>query len=175
MLQSKNMQATKAILLDKISTYCRNLEREFSLIPAERKRFLFALSDYFSNKFQHNQTPKITVICTHNSRRSHIGQIWLAVGALYYQLPEIQTFSGGTEATAFNPRAVATLTKIGFHISQTKFETPTNPIYEVNWATDQPAYLAFSKKYDTPPNPTKNFGAIMVCTEADKGLSLIHI
>lgn len=160
-------------LLEEISIYCKNLESEFALIPNNRKKYLSALSLYFSDKFQRNETPQVTVICTHNSRRSHIGQIWLSVGAHYYGLPTIQTFSGGTEATAFNPRAVAALKKIGFDISQTKFESPTNPIYEVKWANNQAPYQAFSKKYNTPPNPSKAFGAIMVCTEADKGCPFV--
>lgn len=131
------------------------------------------LSDYLAKKFKHQETPKVIVICTHNSRRSHLGQIWLAVAANYYDLPKIETFSGGTEATAFNPRAVAALQRVGFQIDQNEFVTPTNPIYEIKWSIDQVPYLAFSKKYDTPPNPTEKFAAIMVCTEADKGCPII--
>ncbi|MEM6316523.1 MAG: hypothetical protein AAF960_02580 [Bacteroidota bacterium] len=162
-----NTNETTLSLIPALQAYGESLEKEFSLIPFERRRYLMSLSDYFSNKFLHQQTPKIIVICTHNSRRSHLGQLWLAVGADYYQLPAVKTYSGGTEATAFNPRAVATIKSIGFEVRQTAYHSPTNPIYNVRWSNQASSYQAFSKKYDDAPNPTKNFAAIMVCTEAD--------
>jgi len=167
------MQVTPSTLLKQVEDTCQQLEKEFSLISAERKRILFRLSEYFTHKFQHQETPQLIVICTHNSRRSHLGQLWLSVGADYYGLPKIATFSGGTEATAFNHRAVLALKKQGFDITNKEFKTPTNPIYEVNWLNEDLPYEAFSKKYDSPPNPSINFGAIMVCTSADVGCPII--
>ncbi|MBT8220031.1 MAG: hypothetical protein KJP00_09405 [Bacteroidia bacterium] len=114
----------------------------------------------------------MTVICTHNSRRSHIGQIWLATGADYYKLPEIQTFSGGTEATAFNPRAVQAMQRLGFEISTSDPEVE-NPRYHIRWKKDMAPYPAFSKKYEDPPNPTSAFAAIMVCSQADEGCPVV--
>ena len=120
------MEIDKLTLNGEIEKFCKELESDSEIIPNERKEKLSTLSNYISNKIKEGQTPKIVVICTHNSRRSHIGQIWLAVGANYFQLPEIQTFSGGTEATAFNIRAVKAFQRIGFDISA-KEETK-NPI-----------------------------------------------
>lgn len=162
------MKKQKLTLLKKIETLCQQLEEEFALIPADRKEILLSLRGYISNKIANNQVPKLVVICTHNSRRSHIGQIWLAVGADYYQLPEIQTFSGGTEATAFNIRAVNAFRKSGFEISSNG-GTKENPIYQINWKKVENSYPAFSKKYEDAPNPKAQFAAIMVCTEADAG------
>ncbi len=167
------MNTLTSTLLTKIATICAELEQEFTLIPSERKRQLVQLSDYLSHKFQQKATPKAIVICTHNSRRSHLGQIWLAVGADYYGLPKMETFSGGTEATAFNHRAVAALQRIGFEIDSTEKKSPTNPIYKVNWLKENHSYKAFSTKYDHSPNPTQNFAAIMVCTSADVGCPII--
>lgn len=131
----------------KIKRICDQLEKEFHLIPEERKEKLISLRDYFSKKFNANEIPKLIVICTHNSRRSHIGQLWLEVGASYYGLPEIETFSGGTEATAFNERAVKAFQLIGFKIS-THDETANNPRYEIEWKEEMQPYKAFSKKYE---------------------------
>lgn len=167
------MNTLNSILLGRIAAVCATLEKEFSLIPSERKRQLYRLSEYFTHKFQHQQTPKIIVICTHNSRRSHLGQIWLSVAAAYYGLPQIETFSGGTEATAFNIRAVKALQKIGFEIDTTENISPTNPIYEVNWLAEAVPYKAFSKKYDAAANPTNDFAALMVCTSADQGCPVV--
>lgn len=155
-----------------INNYCQQLEANFSSIDEKRKVLLESLSDYFYLKYQQQITPQAIVICTHNSRRSHLGQLWLAVGATYFNLPNIQTYSGGTEATAFNPRAVAALERVGFNIKNT---TPKadNPIYHITWQTTQTPYQAFSKKYEDAPNPKSNFAAIMVCTDADEGCPFV--
>ncbi len=167
------MNTLNNTLLEKITIACIELEKEFKLIPSKRKQQLQQLSGYFTQKFQQQITPQLIVICTHNSRRSHLGQIWLAVGADYYGLPKIKTFSGGTEATAFNSRAVVALQKMGFEVDSNKNISPTNPIYEVNWLKEKVPYMAFSKKYDDATNPSKYFGAIMVCTSADKGCPIV--
>ncbi|EDP96903.1 hypothetical protein U8527_01155 [Kordia algicida OT-1] len=111
------------------------------------------------------------VICTHNSRRSHLGQLWLALAADYYKLPTIETFSGGTEATLFHPNAIAAVKRVGFEVSieaQAK-----NPIYNIQWKANQEPYQAFSKRFEEAPNPTQEFAAIMVCTEADEGCPFV--
>lgn len=160
------------MLLNKITEFCETREQEFGLISEERKLVLKKLSDYISKKFETGKTPKMTVICTHNSRRSHLGQLWLSVGAEYYGLPAVETFSGGTEATAFNIRAVNAMRKIGFEIEADNADA-TNPDYQIKWSAHMDVYHAFSKKYETAPNPTKDFAAIMVCTSADEGCPIV--
>ena len=160
-------------LYPKIESICQQFEQEYDLIPAKRKTQLQALSDYIFRKLQHKKPVKLVVICTHNSRRSHMGQLWLAVGADYFQLSDIQTFSGGTQATAFNLRAVKALQNTGFDIQTESVETD-NPIYHIRWKTGMLPYPAFSKKYEDAPNPTEDFAAIMVCTQADEGCPLVQ-
>ncbi len=171
-LYLEQLLMSQAILKKEIKEFCELLELQFSLIPEERKAHLRKLSDYIATTIKKEATPQLIVICTHNSRRSHMGQLWLAVGADYYELPTMATFSGGTEATAFNPRAVQAFQRIGFDI-RSKDTDISNPIYAIQWAIAQPKYIAFSKKYDTAPNPTEKFGAIMVCTSADEGCPVI--
>jgi len=158
-----------------IDQICKKLISEFDLIPVDRKEKLQLISTYISRKFASNETPKLIVVCTHNSRRSHIGQLWLAVAAAYFQLPAVETFSGGTEATAFNTRAVNAIKNIGFqvNVSQEEEAEANNPIYQISWKSDMEPYVTFSKKYDSAPNPKTKFGAIMVCTEADQGCPVI--
>jgi len=159
-------------LFKNISNFCKNLEEEFDLISSTRKEKLLTLTQYFYDKFEKEETPKAIVICTHNSRRSHLGQVWLAAAAYYYQLPEIQTFSGGTEATAFNPKAVETLARVGFEITSADLDV-SNPVYKIRWSEDMKPYQTFSKKYDEPPNPKEKFAAIMVCSEADEACPFV--
>lgn len=155
-----------------IKKYCEARILEFDKIAVSRKKKLNILVQYLIDKYKKGITPKVIVICTHNSRRSHLGQIWLAVGANYFGLPTIETYSGGTEATAFNPRAVQALKQVGFDIN-TKKETIENPKYAIKWSNEMLPYLAFSTRYDEAPNPTKDFAAIMVCTDADENCPLV--
>jgi len=159
-------------MFKELKSLCEELENEFSLIEPDRKKHLLALSQFFRKKFEVKETAKAIVICTHNSRRSHLGQLWLSVGAEYYGFPKIETFSGGTEATAFNPRAVLAAQKAGFKI-ETKNPEATNPLYEIQWNEEMDSYQSFSKKFDDSPNPTSDFAAIMVCTSADVGCPFV--
>ena len=75
-------------------------------IPEERKAKLEKLALFVKAKRAAGEDAKLTFICTHNSRRSHLAQIWSTTAAAYYGLNGVSTYSGGTESTAFNPRAV---------------------------------------------------------------------
>lgn len=162
----------KLILPEKLGDYCQKLIAEFDLISDERKDLLQKLSDYISDKQKNNSQTQIIVICTHNSRRSHIGQLWLQLAAFWYGIEDFRTYSGGTEATAFNERSVEALRRAGF-ILEKKSENE-NPIYRLG---GELAFMdfndLFSKKYDSKPNPGRNLAAVMVCTEADEGCPFV--
>ncbi|WP_063833022.1 hypothetical protein [Aureispira sp. CCB-QB1] len=153
-------------LYSSIYQYCQELEQSFGQIINHRQQQLLRLSTFLKEKIHASQTPDIIAICTHNSRRSHLAQIWLAIAADYYQTPSIRTFSGGTEATAFNHRTVAALQQIGLKIT-TDNTNLLNPVYQIRWNDSMPPYLAFSKQYEAPPNPRKDFAALVVCSHAD--------
>jgi len=160
-------------IFPKIIQLCETLLKEHPQIDSARKEELKKVSAYLSEVYAKNQTPSLIVICTHNSRRSHMGQVWLATGADFLDLPPLKTYSGGTEATAFNPRAVKALDDVGFEVVTDKAYAPNNPLYKLYWRYTMPPYEAFSKKYDDTPNPSNRFGAIMVCSEADEGCPVI--
>jgi arsenate reductase len=113
----------------------------------------------------------LNFVCTHNSRRSHISQIWAQTAAHYYGIDNVETFSGGTEATAFNPRAVTAMKDAGFDIAIIKDDK--NPVYKVRFSIDAPAITVFSKKYDDEFNPRSDFAAIMTCSHADENCPFI--
>jgi len=161
----------KSKLFDQLAHYCQNFEEEFDLIPEARKLQLCQLADYISDKKENNLPIHLNVICTHNSRRSHIGQLWLAVAANYFEINNVFTFSGGTEATAFNHRSVAALRRAGFEILTASKEE--NPIYFAAIGHTSTPLKMFSKKYDHPENPSSNFAAIMVCSDADEGCPIV--
>lgn len=158
-------------LNDQLQSYCKALEGEFALIPEGRQQELAQLGDYIAKKIKGGEAAKLTVICTHNSRRSHIGQLWLAAAATYYGVEGLTTYSGGTEATAFNPRAVAAMRRAGFGIAGN--ETEKNPRYTATLGEGLGEITLFSKKYDDPFNPQEGFAAIMVCSDADEACPFI--
>jgi len=155
-----------------LENYCQNFKNEFHLISEDRQQQLEELAHYISQKQNNNQPTKLNVICTHNSRRSHIGQLWLAAAALFYKKNNIHTYSGGTEATAFNHRSVAALRRVGFEIV-TADSAVENPIYFATFGFSHTPLKMFSKKYDHANNPEKEFAAIMVCSDADEACPLI--
>lgn len=109
----------------------------------------------------------ITFICTHNSRRSHLSQIWAQAAAHRFGLERVRTYSGGTEATAFNPRAVAAVERAGFHVERTADGGEDNPRYLVRVAPDTEPMRCWSKQFSDPLNPQADFVAVMTCTSAD--------
>ena len=112
-----------------IKDRCDALVKNFREIPAERKEILAKISTYIKSKSENAKEISLVYVCTHNSRRSHLGQVWAAVAAAYYGIEKVRTFSGGTEATAFNTNAIQALVSAGFDIKK-KTET-NNPVYEV--------------------------------------------
>ena len=160
------------VLFPTLATTCTALAAGFDTIVPARKAQLRALADYLVHRYRAGQTPQLIVICTHNSRRSHMGQVWLAAGAAYYGLPPLRSYSGGTEATAFNPRAVAALRRLGFAIT-TADEHAANPRYNVHWGSESAADTAFSKVYSESPNPRDGFAALLVCDSAAEACPVV--
>jgi protein-tyrosine phosphatase/arsenate reductase len=155
----------------KIKSTCDDLSQQFQTISSERKALLEKISVFIQLKKDANLPIQLMYVCTHNSRRSHFGQIWGAVAAAYYSVENVTTFSGGTEATAFNINAINALKGIGFDV-QTKEET-TNPVYEVRFGDVLNPSICFSKVYNDEFNPSTNFAAIMTCGDAEENCPFI--
>lgn len=154
-----------------IHDYCAARISEFESIPAERKSVLEKISAYVAGKREAQQPVHLVYICTHNSRRSHFGQVWAKVAAEFYGITAVHTYSGGTEATAFNPNAIHALQRAGFDVKAQS--TDANPRYHVIYAPDKEAIVCFSKVYDHAENPQQNFAAIMTCSDAEENCPFI--
>jgi protein-tyrosine phosphatase/arsenate reductase len=164
----------KLILLhmfEKIEILLRQLVNNFDEIPAERKVILQKLSVYVKEKMLANEEINLVYICTHNSRRSHFGQVAAAVAASYFKINNVHCFSGGTQVTAFNTNAINALKKLGFEIN-TKESDCKNPLYQVAYSNTQ-FEKCFSKLYDDESNPKDNFAAIMTCSDAEQNCPFI--
>jgi arsenate reductase len=153
-----------------LEQYIKRAALHIDEIPTARKRLLDDLADFVSSRRRAEEETSLTFICTHNSRRSQMGQLWAAAAAAHFGVEGVRTFSGGTEATAFDPRAVAAIERAGFAV---KNPGGTNPRYRVTYAGDAPAIECFSKTYDDPFNPSEGFAAIMTCSDADEACPVV--
>ena len=142
---------------------------DITSVPTERKKVLQPLIEYIQKKKNEGQTVRLNFICTHNSRRSQLSQIWGQTAGDYYGI-DTKTYSGGVEVTAFNERAVASIVRMGFEITQS--EEP-NPKYNVYHSPALAPSVAFSKVYNDSQNPISGFSAIMTCGHADENCPVI--
>ncbi|WP_185225967.1 low molecular weight phosphatase family protein [Chryseobacterium indologenes] len=148
-----------------------NSLRDYQNITDDRKIVLQPLIEFIQGKIDRQVDVNLNFICTHNSRRSHLSQIWAQTAAKYYQIPNVYCYSGGTEETALYPKIAETLNDQGFTIF--KISNTDNPVYAVKYSDNDLPIIGFSKKYDNPFNPISDFAAIMTCSQADSGCPFI--
>jgi arsenate reductase len=140
-------------------------------ISNERKQILQPLIDYIQTKVTENKNANLNFICTHNSRRSHLSQVWAQAAAHFYNLKNVYCYSGGTEATALFPMAAKTLEKAGFKIEV--LSEGKNPVYAIKFDENEHPIIGFSKTFDDAFNPKSEFAAIMTCSDADANCPFI--
>lgn len=157
-------------MFQSIRTFLKTIEHDFSVIPDERKELIQKITNYIQARYNKNEPINLVYICTHNSRRSHFGQVAAAIAAAYYNIDNVATFSGGTEATAFNLNAIKALKTMGFVIISDRSEQ--NPVYKVSFGKDL-STNCFSKVYDHEANPKTDFAAIMTCSDAEQNCPFI--
>ncbi|MFN3968189.1 low molecular weight phosphatase family protein [Flavobacterium sp.] len=140
-------------------------------VAKDRIEVLNPLVDYIQEKVNNKEEIRLNFICTHNSRRSHLSQIWAQTMAFHFGIQKVFCYSGGTEATAMFPKVAETLTNQGFQIQ--KLSREPNPVYAVKYADNQHPVVCFSKAYFDEFNPKNHFGAIMTCNNADEGCPMV--
>ncbi len=162
---------TKPPLYPGLAATVTQLLAESDRIPPDRAAVLDRLADWVRGRLEAGGKARLTFICTHNSRRSHMAQLWAQAGAAWFGLDGVETYSGGTEATAFNPRAVAAMQRAGFRVEGDT--AAANPRFSVRISDDRPRMEAFSKVYDQPPNPASGYCAVMTCDAAEAACPIV--
>ncbi len=140
-------------------------------IADERKKTLQVLADYIQSKVNEGQAIRLNFICTHNSRRSHLAQIWAQTLAYYFGIKNTTCYSGGTEATALFPAVIETLLISGFQVD--KLSDNENPVYSIKFADNELPIIGFSKTLSSDFNPKSEFCAIMTCSQADEACPFV--
>ena len=153
----------------KIDTTIQSFSYEH--IPGERKEILNQLITYIRLKKSNNGPIRLNFICTHNSRRSHLSQIWAQTMAYHYSIDNVYCYSGGTEATAMFPKVAETLTNQGFEIY--RLSDFPNPVYAVKYDQNEHPIICFSKEYNHAFNPQAGYAAIVTCNSADEACPVV--
>ncbi len=154
------------MLFPTIQNYIDQAIESFDSIPEERKKILKKVSAHIEEKIKQGKTVELIYVCTHNSRRSHFGQIWGKVAASYYGIKDVNTYSAGTESTAFNPNAIKAIQNAGFKTFSRDGDVK-NPRYTVAFSEKETPVVCYSKTYNDESIPSTGLCAIMTCTEAD--------
>ncbi len=154
-----------------LSNRLQQLATQPLALSEARLKILNKLIAHLRQKKQANSGILLNFICTHNSRRSHLAQAWAYAWAKYYQIEQLELYSGGTEATAFHPNSVQALQADGFKIEAQ--DSSDNPKYLLQTATTDIGLWMYSKKFDTAENPTNHFVAILVCSDADEACPFV--
>ncbi|MGJ5640847.1 protein-tyrosine-phosphatase [Formosa sp. S-31] len=159
----------KTQLFEAVDKLISNLDT--NSISETRKETLQPLIDFIQEKHANGETIRLNFICTHNSRRSHLSQIWAQTLAEYYNIKNVDSYSGGTEATALFPKVAETLINQGFKIQ--KLSESKNPVYAVKFASNDHSVICFSKRLDDDFNPKSDFAAIMTCDSANEACPVV--
>lgn len=169
-MKSKKMTTAKTFLFSDIEKLIQGLDPES--ITEERISVLQPLIDYLQMKLVNDQDIRINFICTHNSRRSHLAQVWAQTMANYLNIKNVFCYSSGTEATALFPMVATTLQNSGFTINT--LSEGNNPIYSIKYADNAHPIIGFSKVLTNDFNPKSDFVAIMTCSQADGACPFIE-
>jgi arsenate reductase (thioredoxin) len=159
-------------LLPPLRSYVDEVAANLDSVPAERKAVLGEIAATMAKRLEDGHDANVTFICTHNSRRSHMSQIWAQTAARYYGLDKVHAYSGGTEATCCNPRTITAMRRAGFTVEDAT--AGDNPLYLIRYAEDRPPIRAYSKLYNADENPKDGFIALMTCSKADQTCPVVQ-
>lgn len=160
---------TKTILFPEIHKVAAKFD--FESLTADRREVLQPLVDFIQSKVSGHQIIRLNLICTHNSRRSHLAQVWAQTAAAHYGIERVFCYSGGTEVTALHPLVAETLKSEGFRVQI--LAEGNNPVYAIKFAENEHPIIGFSKLYHDEFNPHEEFVAILTCSQADGGCPFI--
>jgi len=140
-------------------------------VEANRTKLLKKIALQIASELKENREVNLNYICTHNSRRSQLAQVWSSYATNYFKLPNIQSFSGGTAVTSFHRNTVKTLQEVGFKFQILEF-SHQNPEYLISYENSLNPILGFSKLY-FDEHIKKPFIAITTCSNADENCPFI--
>jgi len=139
-------------------------------IPTPRRAELEGLAATVVERIAATGGADLVFVCTHNSRRSQLAQVWAQVAAAWHGVAGVRSFSGGTEATAFDARARAAVARAGAMVESGP--TAANPLVSVSGWPGEPL-RCWSKRFGDIANPQSGFVAVMTCGSADEACPVV--
>ena len=166
------VQAAESDLIQPLLPSVKQAVGDFGRIESTRKSELQKAAAFIRDRMDQGKPADVTFVCTANSRRSHLAQIWAQTAAAYYGLANVTTYSGGTEVAACNIRTIRTLRRAGFSIVQST--GGSNPVYLAQYSEVRPAVKMYSKVYSAEENPQKEFAALFCCDQAAESCPVVQ-
>lgn len=140
-------------------------------INSDRIPLLNSLITVLQMKVNSGERVYLNFICTHNSRRSQLAQVWMEVLAHEFNLP-IRAVSSGTEVTALNERVVASLKRFGFVVDSDN-PLDSNPFYSIQYDAYKEPILLYSKRVEDALPQSDSFIAVLTCSDAEQNCPFI--
>lgn len=131
-----------------------------------RKALLDAIAVTLAADLKRGEAVDLLFVCTHNSRRSQLAQVWVQTWAAHYDLNGLACYSGGTEVTRVHPAVLQSLATQGFVTTQHgNGDQPTWQIARTDAALN---CTLFSKRYDDASIPRTGLTVVTTCSDADR-------
>jgi arsenate reductase len=172
MINSSHLESGNA-LFPNISKFLTQETGNISGITLNRITILVKLGHWVASQLIAQRKANLTFICTHNSRRSQMAQVWFQAATEFVGLPGVSCYSGGTEVTACHPNTVEAFYRAGFLISKESETEKSNPRYLLTMGPKIAPITLFSKRFDAVENLPSDFAAITVCSDADEACPFV--
>lgn len=144
---------------------------EFGRITQDRRPSLERLATLIAGRRATSRDTKVVFVCTHNSRRSQLAQVWATAAVHHFAIAGIDALSAGTRATEVDRRAIETLERAGFTWTQSNGHNPT---YTVRVGSTDQTLPLFSKTLSDSFEATTDFIAVITCSNADLACPVIE-
>lgn len=143
-----------------------NTQRSFPEVPEERMTALQAIIQFLQQKIQADSDIRLLFVCTHNSRRSILSQVWAQTWAHHFGIHRLTAYAAGTETTEVYPLVLETLQKQGFRVES--LSEGHNALSLIKYEPNAAPILGFSKSLGHFMLPETKFAAIMTCDHAQE-------
>jgi arsenate reductase len=152
--------------------YARNLYPEYRNIPMERRYVLDEVAEYLIGSRQLDGKASLLIIGSNNSTRSILAEVWAVTAAYYYGISNVNIYSGGMNTADISTNALVALEEAGFIVYKTG--EGKNRSYQIKYSYNIPPVIARSKKLNDSSIPSKGYGTLIICQNADANLPFLN-
>ena len=136
-------------------------------LSLDRVERLNELALFVEERRLRNEPIKIVFTCDSNARTSLMAEIWANAAAYYFQVEDVEFYSGGLSPGQVSHKALKSMERAGFIFYE--FESVLGTRYQVNYGYDAEPLEIYAKKYSAKGNPTRGYCAALTCA------SMIHL